>query len=556
MPTFYTNEKNVQMLIFLLKAHGIRKVIVSPGTTNMCFVGSIQQDPYFELYSSVDERSAAYMACGLAAECGEPVALSCTGATASRNYLSGLTEAYYRKLPVLAITSSRHSGMIGQGMEQVTDRRNPPNDTQRLSVCIPMIYSADDEWACNVKLNTALLELRRHSGGPVHINIETAFSGDFSVQELPKFRVIQRISANSLFPELNPGKVGIFVGAHRKFDEHLTCAVDSFCRAYDAVVFCDHCSGYKGEYRAFASLVTTQKGADLSVRRVDTLIHIGEVAIGKMWLKPDRVWRVSSDGEIQDPYRKMEYIFQMEETDFFECYANIAKISLPEGGEHQIQLWKKWYSEMESRIPEMPFSNLWIAQHTAALLPEGAVLHLGVLNSARSWNLFDVPATVDTCVNTGGYGIDGCVSALLGASLAAPDRLHFGVVGDLAFFYDMNALGNRHVSRNLRLMIINNGCGAEFRLYGHPYMKHGFADTVGPYMSAAGHFGEQSRQLVRHFAEDLGYEYIYADSKETYLANQARFLDPALTERPMIFEIFTNHADESDALQMIRNLIG
>ena len=42
MPTFYTNEKNVQMLIFLLKAHGIRKVIVSPGTTNMCFVGDAQ----------------------------------------------------------------------------------------------------------------------------------------------------------------------------------------------------------------------------------------------------------------------------------------------------------------------------------------------------------------------------------------------------------------------------------------------------------------------------------------------------------------------------------
>ena len=58
------------------------------------------------------------------------------------------------------------------------------------------------------------------------------------------------------------------------------------------------------------------------------------------------------------------------------------------------------------------------------------------------------------------------------------------------------------------------------------------------------------------FAEDLGYEYIYADSKEIYLANQAQFLDPALTERPIIFEIFTNHADESDALQMIRNLIG
>ena len=103
----YTDERNVQIVISLLKQHGIHRVIASPGTTNMTFVGSIQNDPYFQIWSSVDERSAAYLACGMASETGEPVVLSCTGATASRNYMPGLTEAYYRKLPVLAITSHR-----------------------------------------------------------------------------------------------------------------------------------------------------------------------------------------------------------------------------------------------------------------------------------------------------------------------------------------------------------------------------------------------------------------------------------------------------------------
>ncbi len=107
MDTFYTAEQNLQMLIYLMKQHGIRKVIASPGATNITFVASIQQDPYFEIYSAADERSAAYMACGLAAESGEAVALSCTGATASRNYVPGLTEAFYRKLPVLAIPSTQ-----------------------------------------------------------------------------------------------------------------------------------------------------------------------------------------------------------------------------------------------------------------------------------------------------------------------------------------------------------------------------------------------------------------------------------------------------------------
>ena len=104
---YYSSERSVQMLISLLKQHDIKKCVLSPGTTNLTLVASLQHDPYFELYSSVDERSAAYIACGMAAESGEPVVLSCTGATASRNYLPGLTEAYYRKLPVLAVTSTQ-----------------------------------------------------------------------------------------------------------------------------------------------------------------------------------------------------------------------------------------------------------------------------------------------------------------------------------------------------------------------------------------------------------------------------------------------------------------
>ena len=79
MDKFYTVERNMQMLISLMKSHGVKKIVISPGTTNVTFVGSVQNDPYFELYSCLDEHSAAYMACGLAEESGEPVALSCTG---------------------------------------------------------------------------------------------------------------------------------------------------------------------------------------------------------------------------------------------------------------------------------------------------------------------------------------------------------------------------------------------------------------------------------------------------------------------------------------------
>lgn len=102
-----TDERNAQILIQVLKAHGIKKVIASPGTTNACLVSSMQSDPFFEIYSAPEERSGAYMACGMAAESGEPVVLSCTGATASRNYMPALTEAFYRKLPILTVADKR-----------------------------------------------------------------------------------------------------------------------------------------------------------------------------------------------------------------------------------------------------------------------------------------------------------------------------------------------------------------------------------------------------------------------------------------------------------------
>ena len=56
------------------------------------------------------------------AQSGEPVVLSGTMAAASRNYISGLTEAFYRKIPVLAITSTLYIGQVGQNIPQLIDR--------------------------------------------------------------------------------------------------------------------------------------------------------------------------------------------------------------------------------------------------------------------------------------------------------------------------------------------------------------------------------------------------------------------------------------------------
>ena len=81
-----------------------------------------------------------------------------------------------------------------------------------------------------------------------------------------------------------------------------------------------------------------------------------------------------------------------------------------------------------------------------------------------------------------------------------------------------------------------------------------FGEEADKFIAAGGHYGNKSHQLVRHYAEDLGYEYLSANTKEEYLQNLERFLTPEITDRPMLFEVFTNNEDESEAIRMMNTL--
>lgn len=546
---YYTSEVSVQIVISLLKEYGIRYIIASPGTTNITLVASLQYDPFFKIISSVDERSAAYIACGIAEESGEPVVISCTGATASRNYMPGLTEAYYRKLPVIAITSNQGVEKIGQLIPQNIDRRIAPNDIAIKSVYVPCAKSDTEIYNCELLLNNVFSELKRNGGGPIHINLATSYSRDFSVSTLPEYRSIKRIKNLKQSPQFSLGKIAIFIGSHKPFNHNEEIAIDKFCAKYDAVVFCDHTSAYKGKYRVLYSLVASQ-GPLSDNLKVDTLIHIGEVSGDYYTLRvqPKEVWRVNPDGEMRDTFRKLKYVFEMEEIEFFNHYSTESTIEASSYHES----CKAELKEIYNNIPELPFSNVWIAQQTAHLIPKNSVLHLGILNTLRSWNFFEVDKSVRTNCNVGGFGIDGILSTLIGASLSNKDKLYFGVIGDLAFCYDMNILGNHNVGNNVRIMLINNGRGTEFRNYDHP--GNAFGDNADAYIAAAGHFGNKSPQLIRHYAEDLGYKYLTACDKESYLKVFKEFLSPELGPQSIIFEVFTDSVNESDALKIIRSI--
>lgn len=547
----YSNDKNAQILLSLMKAHNIRKIIASPGTTNIAIVGSMQHDEYFEMYSCVDERSACYMACGLAAESGEPVAIVCTGATASRNYFPGLTEAYYRKLPILVIAGSHGEEKIGHLHSQVIDRTQSPKDTVRYSAFINKTKDKKEEYNNALLINKALIELKRHGGGPVLINIVASPRG-FDTDTLPNVKAISYYKEGASFPDIPTGETAIFVGVHTKMSEELTNTIDRFCSIHNAVVFCDHTSGYTGKYKIHFALVGSQQNYTSDVAFPDLLIHIGEVS-GDTYttkaLKPKKVWRVSEDGEIRDLFHKLDSVFEIEELSFFKHYAT------GEGNKTSyLDKCKTEYKECLSAFPKLEFGNIFIAKHLSTRLPANSVIHFGIFNSLRSWNFFEIDSTIQSSCNVGGFGIDGALSTLIGASLDNSQKIHFLIVGDLAFFYDLNSLGNRHIGNNIRILLINNGRGVEFRKKDHP--GYAFGESADIFMAAGGHFGNMSKSLVKNFAEDLGFEYITASNIDEFETVFPHFVSKEQLEKPMIFEIFADAAKEVKNLDSVRHIKG
>ena len=241
----------------------------------------------------------------------------------------------------------------------------------------------------------------------------------------------------------------------------------------------------------------------------------------------------------------------MEEQTFFETYG-AREAGFESASKKALDEWHAEDAKLRAKIRDLPFSNIWCAEQMAPKLPKGSVLHLAILNSLRSWNFFPVDQSIRCYSNTGGFGIDGCMSSLIGASLASPDKLFFGVIGDLACFYDLNSLGNRHVGSNVRIMVVNNGVGTEFKNYNHKAAK--FGQEADAYMAARGHYGNRSHDLLRHYAEDLGYEYMSASSKEEFFANVDRFTSGEQLDKPVLFEVFTDSQDESDALRIMSTL--
>lgn len=538
----YSALKNVQIIISLLKEYNVRNLVLSPGSRNVPFVHSVEQDKYFNCYSIVDERGAGYFALGLAETLNEPVLLSCTSATATCNYLPAIEEASKKNIQLIVLTADRNPYFREQLENQMIMQPNMYGEYCRKSVDLPTVYNNEDAKYCERLVNEALLELNHHRNkGPVQINFPAFFGfEDFSIKNLPKCRVIERLDNlederwEKKYKELtNTNRIMLLFGEGDNYEEKQEKLLNEMFNTFNCMISVEHMSNIHAD-GALRTYAITEGMNQQEMKEVlpDILItfennfsselkhHIRE-ACKKYKMKH---WRVSLDGKVVDPFMSLTTIFECSNVDFFEKILSY-KNKKQKNDYFYYNLWKEKIKAI--KMPEVQFSNFYAIKKLTEIIPKNSILHLSILNSIRITNLFDLDPTIKVYANIGAYGIDGSLSTFFGNSYSK-DELSFLIIGDLSFIYDMNTTLNLNLNKNIRILIINNYCGGEFH---HVYSS---SDIVNIDLHiAAGH-----KFKLKSWCESLNVDYHSANNFEELEKEYTNFIKEH--SKPQILEVFTN----------------
>ena len=542
----YTNVRNVQILISLLKQFNIKYFVNSPGTRNTPLVHSIEEDPFFKCYSIVDERSAAYFALGLSEALDEPVCVTCTAATATCNYMPAIKEAYERNIQLVALTSDRESYPMFHMQDQSINQVNMYKGYINYSVDIPAILNQEDEWFANRSINEAFLELNHNRKGPIQINYHVPSWGAFCVKDIPKERKITRYNKNNINwkevkENLKNKKILVFCGMnYNNNNQELQNNVKEFYEKYSATVVFDNYANLKDDNYINASVF----GDILTEKEAQKLAPEIMITFGKVFYSPLKGrfngkkqnfehWHVDENGIVIDGFKNLTKIFECEPKIFFEKM--IKEVNTKNNHEYE-QIWKKRISEI--KIGNLSFSNFSVIRDFCKVIPKNSILHASVLNSIRITNYFKIDESIKCYANVGADGIDGAFSTFLGQANKT-DKMAFLLIGDLSYLYDLNAClnVNKIQNQNIRILIINNYAGAEF----HKNFGLSMIPTLNLHI-AAGH-----NTKIEETTEMENVEYLSAKNQEELNKNLKKFIGKS--EKPILLEVFTNADTDAQILK-------
>ena len=443
--------QHIAELASVMKRMGVRQVVISPGSRNAPLSQLFTSIDHFCCHSIVDERSAGYVALGMARQSGEPVVVVTTSGTAVLNLSPAVAEAYHQKLPLVVLTADRPREMLRQFNNQVTDQQAPYYNHSKGFFEFPaQVRTKEDLQRDFQSLEKLLKEAMRNPKGPVHVNLPLceplyvplpeALLPPIQFENYSADNLIsgESVPANSLLVKRDLKGLRILILAGMgKGSEKLRLNLEHLVARGQVAVVAENISNLlSDQFVSVPELVLAGASPDeLQMLQPDLVIAFGQQIVSKRMKL------------FVNSLEKAEILEIPEDAPVMEWMTTLGR-NLDREVENLYQ--QKWLSLEEreslrasSYLGDAPYCNLVAVHRVMEKVPEGTVVHLGNSATIRNAQLFKARRGLRYCSNRGTSGIDGSVSAAVGAAMVSEDP-HLLLLGDLSFVYDYNALWNKN----------------------------------------------------------------------------------------------------------------
>ncbi|MFO7933534.1 MAG: 2-succinyl-5-enolpyruvyl-6-hydroxy-3-cyclohexene-1-carboxylic-acid synthase [Bacteroidales bacterium] len=469
----------------LLAAQGIRHVVICPGSRNAPLIQMFTGNPSFCCHSIVDERSAAYLALGMASRLQKPVAVVTTSGTAVLNLAPAVAEAQNQRIPIILFTADRPRESVPQFNNQIIDQCEPFARNSKGFLQLP--EETADPSALEKMLREVESMIRRACippKGPVHFNVTLEeplydplpepYFGHFRSREKDPFPDANQESFGekdqasfgekdqASFKKIPGGDRVLVLAGMGPHDRKVCGLLERLSEMHQAVVVAENIANLpSGRFIANPELLLhAARNDEMEALVPDVVIAFGGQVVSKrlkLFLDehPPREIRILE----KDPAAAIQ---NMLEADLAGDMA---------GGDYYPETWrgigKRALNKAAGYLKGAPFCNLTAIHRALSTVPAKTVIHAGNSSVIRYSQLLPRRSDLRYLANRGTSGIDGTVSSAVGAAMVS-EELHLLVVGDLGFVYDSNALWNKDFPDNLRILVVNDGGGGIFRLLEGP----------------------------------------------------------------------------------------
>jgi 2-succinyl-5-enolpyruvyl-6-hydroxy-3-cyclohexene-1-carboxylate synthase len=536
-----------------LHDYGVEYVVTSPGSRNAPLIVALNKEPELKVLSVIDERSAAFIAVGIASMTGKPVAIACTSGSALLNYAPALSEAYYRGLPLIVLSADRTANRIDQKDSQTIRQHGALAAVVKASYDIS---EADDKSFVNRKLNDAIQTALTAPQAPVHINVQISepLNGMIDASERD-FRKVGRVRTEcTILPDemqrladvfKSKRKVMFLVGFHSP-DSQFEQAMSKLATLDNVIVL----------YEAQSNLMTLEKSAvshiDITLNamsktereemRPELLITLGGSVTSNFVKKFLREtpglehWSVGHTTTLVDTYDVVTENIQVDDTTFVTALASVLtdQVLTSDYNNQWLSLSERANAHIQRYESDCPWSD-FKAMSTILSNLSDCNLQLSNGTAVRYTQLFDYSKYNRIDCNRGVSGIDGCTSTAIGAALVE-DRPTILITGDMCAQYDMGALAANCITPNFKMIVLNNGGGGIFRFI----KATRDLDELDDYIAC------KVNLPIKQLAEAYDFEYFEADNYETLHDELNRF--ESEKTRPAILNVITDGAISAEVL--------